>query len=209
MPDESHSLLPRFIRKRGVLLAAGAAVVAAASIALTAPGIGAATSSATKTTVKSSSTKAATGSSGAKGATAYTACLKAHGISLPSFRPGQGRPAAGATGPRGASGRRFFGPSGLSGANAKKFQSAAAACAKYRPKGGFGFGNGAGFRFGNAQASAAYRNCLALNGFKLPTPGAKGATGINFNSSKVQKALKACAALRPKTPSGASGHRSV
>jgi hypothetical protein len=129
----------------------------------------------------------------------YTACLKQNGVTLPSF--GAGRPPGGGQGnapsgtaqapPAGANGQGGQGRGGF--ASNPKFQKAAAACASLRPAGarggGFGGGNGQ-----NTAAFAAYRNCLALHGVKQSA--LRPAAGAS-PTAKVQKAMTACASLRP------------
>jgi hypothetical protein len=134
---------------------------------------------------------------------AYTACLKQHGVTLPSFG---GRPGGGTTGgetpPSFTPGSGSF-PGGTGGGgfrNNPKFAKAESACKSLRPSGGFGgFGGGAGGF--NSSAFAAYRNCLKLHGVTLPTGGTRptGSTPPTTSASE-QAALQACAALRP-TPS--------
>ena len=133
----------------------------------------------------------------------YTACLKQNGVTLPNF--GAGRPPGGGgnaptgTAPAPPTGTNPQG--GPGGFNSAAFRKAAAACAKLRPagRGGFGGGFGGGFRGGNAQNSAAfaaYRNCLTLHGVKLTDLRRGGAAP----TAKQQKAMTACASLRPARP---------
>jgi hypothetical protein len=138
-------------------------------------------------------------------ATAYTACLKQHGVTLPSFPGGSGGPpAGGGTPPTFGSGGSVPGGGGF--ANNPKFQEAASACKSLRPSGGFGgFGGSGGV---NSTAFAAYRNCLKLHGVTLPTGGAStGGAGsappstIDQSSPTVKAALAACASLRPSASS--------
>jgi hypothetical protein len=133
---------------------------------------------------------------------AYTACLKQHGVTLPTFNPGS---FTGGTRPTFSPGS--FGAGSGAGRfgslrNNPKFQSAEAACKSLRPSGGFGgFGGGAGGF--NSTAFAAYRNCLKLHGVTLPAgrPSGSGSTpSTTIPTSTFQAAEAACAALRP-TPS--------
>jgi hypothetical protein len=148
----------------------------------------------------SGSSTSTTKPSGTASEAAYTACLKQHGVTLPNFTHGSFP--SGGTRPTftPGSGTR---PSGFGGgfASNPKFEKAATACQKLRPKGGFGrFGGAGGF---NSAAFAAYRNCLKLHGVTLPTGGAPGAGSIPTTttpSASYQAAIAACAALRP-TPS--------
>jgi hypothetical protein len=126
----------------------------------------------------------------------YTACLKQNGVTLPTFGAG------GAGGGGGGGGQGGTPPTGTNGQGGAarpggnpKFQKAAAACASLRPAGlragGFG-GRGGG---ANTAAFAAYRNCLTLHGVKASqlTPGSSSKP-----TAKVQKAMTACASLRPQ-----------
>jgi hypothetical protein len=148
--------------------------------------------------------------SGAASTTAYTACLKQHGVTLPNFgsggRPGGETPGGGETPPSFTPGSGGAGGGGFR--NNPAFSKAAAACKSLRPSGGFGgsgFGRGGAGGF-NSTAFAAYRNCLKLHGVTLPTPGAKPAAGSTTStttaqsSSTLQAAEQACAALRPTAP---------
>jgi hypothetical protein len=163
----------------------------------------------------SGSASSTTKPSGTASRTAYTACLKQHGVTLPSFTGGGGRPganAAGGTRPAFTPGSGSFPGGGRGGfANNPKFQKATAACKSLRPAGGFGgFGRGGGAGGFNSTAFAAYRNCLKLHGVTLPTgrpakpasgAGSTPSTTFNQTSPTVQAALAACAALRPSATS--------
>jgi hypothetical protein len=135
--------------------------------------------------------------SGTASATAYTACLKSHGVTLPNF--GSRPTGSGETTPSFTPGSGSF-PGGTGGGfrNNPKFAKAEAACKSLRPAGGFGgFGRGGAGGF-NSTAFAAYRNCLKLHGVTLPTGGTRptGSTPPTTSASE-QAALQACAALRP------------
>jgi hypothetical protein len=154
----------------------------------------------------SGSSTSTTKPTGAASEAAYTACLKQHGVTIPTFKPGSFP--TGGTRPtfNPGSGTRPSG-SGFGGfANNPAFTKAAAACKSLRPSGGFGgFGrNGAGGF--NSAAFAAYRNCLKLHGVTLPTTFGRPAAGTGSTTTTTvptateQAALAACAALRP-TPS--------
>jgi hypothetical protein len=149
--------------------------------------------------------------SGTASETAYVACLKQHGVTLPNFgggRPGGETPGGGETPPSFTPGSGGFNPGSGGGGfrNNPAFTKAASACKSLRPKGGFGGFNRGGAGGFNSAAFAAYRNCLKLHGVTLPTPGAKPATGSTTSTttaqsnSTFQAAEQACAALRP-TPS--------
>jgi hypothetical protein len=142
----------------------------------------------------------ASGASGPQSAalTAFTSCLKQHGITTTGFGGFGGRPrgASGRFGPAGASGR--FGASGASGRRAGGFgrnltaaqQKAFTACRSKLPAGTGGFRPGGGAGGGAANpAFAKYTQCLAKHGVKFGTASASGAA--------FAKASKACAKLRP------------
>ncbi|MFB9839705.1 hypothetical protein [Actinoallomurus acaciae] len=165
------------ILQGGLLLASGAALLLTAACG------------------SSSGDKAAaspSGSASSSGFAAYAACLKQHGVNIPTARP-SGRPSGG--------GRGFFG-----GGN----QQAVQACRSLAPQGG---------RFGGQgmQELQAYRSCLSDHGVKLPTPtpgaqrtpgaertpgarrspGAGFLGGLNTTDPKVAKAVKTCKPLLP------------
>jgi len=167
------------------------AIVLVGSVALSACGGG--SSSATSSTT--SSTIAATSASGSSkvSTSAFAACMQKHGVKFSGF----GNGATGSSLPTAGS------------FNSSAFRKASAACASLRPK-GFGTGTG-GF---SSAASAAYRNCLKLHGVTLPSgSGAANSTTpttLNTKSASVQKALAACASLRPKGfGTGAGGFSSA
>ena len=126
------------------------------------------------------------------GVAAYVACLRQHGVTIPTARP-SGRPS-------GQAGGGFFG----GGAN----QQALHACRSLMPNRGSGFG-GRGM-----QEMQAYRRCLSDHGVKLPSrgvrsPGAQPSPGArrtpgggpfgDFDTAnpKVAKAVKTCRPLLP------------
>lgn len=153
-------------------------------------------SSATSTTsgnaTTASTTPAAGGTANNAAFAKYTACLKKNGVTLPNF--GAGGPGAGGGAPPTTTGGTPPQGGGPPGGNNAKFQKAQTACAKYRPAGARGAG-GPGFGGGqNNAAFAAYRNCLTIHGVKLSAVRPGSATTTN---AKVQKALTACASLRP------------
>jgi len=154
------------------------------------------------TTASSASSAAPSGS-----ASAYQACLRQHGVAIPTARP-TARPASG------------FG--GLGAGSGSTFAKAAQACASLRPSGsGGGFG-GAGFGGGGsggfASALAAFRSCMAAHGETIPatrptaspSPAPSGSSfadrllnGLNPDNAKVAAALKACQSKLPSfTPGG-------
>jgi len=144
-------------------------------------------------------------SSGTASLTAYTNCLKQHGVTLPNFPSGSGGPPTGGSGAGGETPPSFGSGGAAPGqgnfANNPKFQKAAAACKSLRPSGGFGGPGGSGGF--NSSAFAAYRNCLKLHGVTLPTGGSQGSatstppTTLSQSSPTVKAALQACAALQP------------
>ena len=183
--------------QRGALGALLVTTACAAAACGGSSGGGAAAATTGTTTAPPAAGAAAGGANGSAFAT-YTACLAKHGVTLPRFA---GRPPGGGQGggaPTGttpappvattpAGGQR---PRGAFGSAA--FRTAAAACADLRPKGVGGF-RGGGFGGGQQRAAfAAYRNCLKLHGVTT-LRGLGGATP----SAKEQKAMSACASLRP------------
>lgn len=130
------------------------------------------------------------------GASAYLACLRQHGVNVPTARP-TARPS-----PR---------PSGGFASPNPAMQAARQACASLRPKGGFG---GFGGQF--ATAFQAFRSCMSAQGEPIPTtrPTAPPTTspssgadrflnGLNPSNPKVAAALKACESKLPKFPTRA------
>lgn len=150
------------------LRGAAAALGAGALVTLTAAGCGTAVAPA-----------AATAPSPGPGS--YQACLRQHGVTVPTARP-TARPAGG------------------SGAGNPGLQKARQACAALRPAGGFG-GSG---RFGTA--FQAFRTCMAAHGEPIPatrptappSPGpGRFLNGLNPGDPKVAAALKACQSKLP------------
>ena len=170
------------------------AIVLAGSVALSACGGGSpsATASTTSTTTAATSATNRPGNS----LSAFQACMQKHGVKFGGF-------GTGATGSFPAGGS----PAG-GGFNSSAFRKASAACASLRPQ-GFGSGTG-GF---SSAALAAYRNCLKLHGVTLPSGSAVSSTTsttLNTRNAATQKALAACASLRPKGfGAGAGGFSNV
>ena len=197
---------PRFTGRH----AATGAIALIAAIALAACG-----GSSNKSTSKTASapTTGTSSSAGAANRSKLESCLKAHGVTLPSFaghggfggRPGFG--ASGRFGATGASGRfrRFgFGSSGRVGASGasgprgflggnSKFAAAFRACGADF---GGGFAGGGFARPGassggafNAKSAAdreavdKYVSCVRSHGFDLPAPNFSG-KGFVFNTSQ-------------------------
>ena len=140
--------------------------------------------------------------------TAYSNCMKEHGVNFGGFgRGGFGHPGSGSV-PSSSGGSAGTGsPSGnfhnLS--NNPAFKKAEAACASLRPKfpaGGFGSNSAAAEKF------AAYTNCLKLHGVNIPSPASRSSSGttptsptppstLNSSNPTVKTALAACASLKP------------
>jgi hypothetical protein len=211
-PRPSGRALPRPLALRSAL---------AALLVLTAVGVAACGGSSSNSAATTATTPTTTGAASAGGAAGagraafakYTTCLKQHGVTLPTRRPGgfggggNGGPPTGATGASGATGPTGRRGGFFSGANSAKFRAAQTACSKLLPagfgRGGF-FGGRGGAGGGNSAAFAAYRNCLMLHGVKIGAgfgrrggQGGQGAQGAPKPSAKVTSALKACASLRP------------
>jgi hypothetical protein len=129
------------------------------------------------------------GSSSSGGFAAYAACLRQHGVNIPTARP-SGRPSGGGG---------FFGGGGAN-------QEARQACQSLMPRGGGRFGGGRGM-----QELQAFRSCLSDHGVKLPTPtpgaprtpGARRTPGggmfggLDTADPKIAKAFKTCRPLLP------------
>jgi len=126
---------------------------------------------------------------------AYLACLRQHGVNVPTARPTAqptARPSGGFASPNPA------------------MQAARTACASLRPKGFGGFGGG---QF--AAAFQAFRTCMSAQGEPIPTPTARPTArpttapspgvdrflgGLNASSPKVAAALKVCESKLPRFP---------
>jgi hypothetical protein len=120
---------------------------------------------------------------------AFQACLKQHGVTLPSFGAGT-RPSARPSGVR-PSGQPSRGPGGGFGSMSPEMQKAMQACQSVMPSGAAGFG-----RFGgDNSAMQAFRTCMKDNGAEV-----QGRFDASAQSDpKVVKALKKC---RPLLPTG-------
>jgi hypothetical protein len=215
--------LPRQSPRTRALLAVPAVVLAVATVAACGGGSGsgaAAGAAATSGAAGAVAPAAASGSpraAGGNGFGAYTTCLKAHGLTIPTRPTGAARP-SGAPRSRGAGG----GFGGAFNPADPKTAAAVKACASLRPTGGFGGG-----RLGNNAALQselkAYTTCLSSHGVVLPTQaapaaGASGAPGgrrngfgglgaLNTADPKTAAAITVCAPLRPTfgRPAGAAG----
>ncbi len=168
-------------------------------------------SKATTATSGTTSTTAKGGSSSAS-FTAYAACLKKNGVTLPAGF-GQGRPGGtgGGTGgaPTGTFPARGTGGAGASFRNNPAFQKASQACASLRPKGGFGGRGGAG-----STAYQAFVSCMSSHGITLRGRGQGGAgsssttvpaTTMDTSTPQYQAAYATCKALLPTPGAGAPG----
>jgi hypothetical protein len=208
----------------GALVATVAIVACGSSSTTTTSGSAAASASSTTGSGSGSAAGAGRGFSRNPAERAkLVACLKQHGVTLPSRPPGGGR-APGSSGSSGSSsgssttpgsgggpgfgggGRgSFFGGGGGPAANSKT-RAAMQAC-------GVNFRASAG-RFNPAARKAdvtKFVTCVAQHGYKLPTPNFSGKGPVfprNIESnSKFQAAAKACANdLRPPgAPQGGGG----
>jgi len=154
--------------------------------------------SSTDTSTSTAAAGTTTGAPGANGPnsaafTKYAACLKKNGVDLPAGGPG-GAPGTG-NGPPSTDGGAGAAPP-VPGGDNSTFQKAQTACASLRPagaNGGFPGAGGAG-----SAATAAFRNCLKINGVT---------DGTARTGAKFKKALAACASLLPQrgTPPTTTG----
>jgi hypothetical protein len=187
-------------KRRGKHRSASLVVLAIAlsGVVLAACGGGAATSAPpTSTKSTTTTTTAPKSSSSSASSTAFTTCLKQHGVTGSGFGSGK-KPSGSATGSR---------PAGGFGGNSKT-SAAFKACASLRPAGsGFGGGGGAGVGAGVSSTQlAAFRNCMTLHGVTIAKKTAGSAPTANSSvtsSPKYKTALAACKSLIPtptKTP---------
>ena len=190
-----------------VTLAAGCLVAACGSASSSSPS--------TSSTTASASASGSSGSSAAGGATGsarraqLVACLKSHGVTLPSRPAGSGpppgAPGGGGTGTSTAPRRNFFFGGGGARNISPKMQAAFKACGAQ-----FGFrgGAGGGFRGRLSRTNITkYVTCVRQHGYNLPNPNFSGKGPIfppNIRSNaKFQAASKACQNLLvPPRPSG-------
>lgn len=183
-----------------ITTAVGVATATAAVLAACGGGSGGTTTAAAASTPTAAA-------SGAAGVQAYFACLRQHGVNIPTARATDrptARPSGGFFGGGGGGGGFFGGQS----AN-PQMQAAQQACASLRPTGGFGgFGGGFGGRGGTQLV--AFRNCMTQQGVTLPTtrptafptvrptdPAVRYLNGLDPNDPKVAAALKVCSPLLP------------
>jgi hypothetical protein len=172
---------------------------------------GSSSSNSTSTKVASAAGGTSTTGSGAFAAQRQKldACLKSHGVTLPTrrFTPGTGTtPGGGAPGGGGGGGGGFlFGGGGGGGAGRGAFRNSKDAKAFQACRADLGFRGGAG-RFGGGFRPHFSKTvidnfvaCVRKNGYNLPTPNTSG-TGAIFPSSlrnnpTFLKAAKACESI--------------
>jgi hypothetical protein len=202
-------------------------VIVALAVGCLMAGCGSASSSSSTTgsagaSSSSTTTSAATGAAGGTGArrTALVACLKSHGVTLPT-RPAGAPPAGGTgtgttgtgTGTGGPPGGGFFGGGAGGGgrgfANNPKLAAAFKAC-------GANFGFRGGGRFAGRISHTTitkYVACVRQHGYNLPSPNFSGKGAIfpsNIRTNpKFVSASKACQSiLIPPRPSGGTSTNS-
>ena len=195
-------MIHQHLRRPAVLLV----IAALAALCLAACG----SSSNTSSTSRSSAASAASGSGRNSAArTKLVACLKAHGVTLPTRRPGAGgygggppagSGAPGGAGPYGGGGPGFFGGGG-GGAGGRfsnpKFRAAFQAC------GGRAFGGARRAQF-TKTGITKFVACVKQHGYTLPKPNFSGGPIFPVSverNAKFQTASKSCASLL--RPSGA------
>ena len=185
-------------RRISPIVAVAVLVLGASTLAACGGASGAASSTDTATSASTAATGTTTGAPGANGPnsaafTKYAACLKKNGVDLPAGGPG-GAPGTG-NGPPSTVGGDGAAPP-VPGGDNSTFQKAQTACASLRPAGANGGFPGAGGA--NSAATAAFRNCLKINGVTNST----ARTGAKF-----KKAMASCASLLPQrgTPPTTTG----
>ncbi len=146
-----------------------------------------------------STTASRSGAGSTASRTAFRACLKAHGVTLPTRRPGSGGPPAGGApgffgGGGGGSGTSTGPAGGGLAARNPKMAAAIKAC------GGSRFFRGGTGRFRlNRTAITKYVTCVRQHGYNLPSPNFSGKGPIfpaNIRTNpKFVSASKACASL--------------
>jgi len=192
---ERHKMISTATR-RAVLLV----TLIAAGCLIAACGSSSSTASSSKTT--------SSGNRRSANAT-LTACLREHGVSLPTGNgvPGGGTPPSVSGGPPASAGSTTGGaPSGFpgGGAGGSKFQAALKACGAKLPSATGPRSTGL-----SPQAIQKYVTCVGQHGYKLPTPNLTG-KGPVFRASiranaKFQAASRSCQSLlTPATGSRAA-----
>jgi hypothetical protein len=206
---------PRGALYMGVVLALGCLIAACGSGGSSSAG----TSSGT--TTASAASGGASGRANPARRADLVACLKQHGVTLPSRPPGEGAAGGGAGGGAGgaagggagaaggggtgttgrATGGGLFGGGGAF-ANNPKLRSAFQACGAQ-----FGFRGGGAFRARLSRATITkYVTCVRQHGYNLPDPNFSGKGPVfpaNIrNNAKFQAASRACQSLLvPPRPS--------
>jgi hypothetical protein len=160
----------------------------------------------------SSASSSTSGGGGQTSRTALTACLRKHGVTLPSGNgapPAGGAPSGGGAPPAGAPGTGTAPsgggtpPAGFSGAGGSKLQAAMKACGAKLPSGR----QSATF---SRQGIQKYVTCVRKHGYDLPNPNYSG-HGSVFpasirSNSKFQAASRPCQSLlRPAGGSAPPG----
>ncbi len=188
--------------------AALAAVLACALLAACGSSSSSSTSSTTSSTSAGGTSTTASGAGSSASRTALRACLKAHGVTLPTRRPGSGTPpAGGAPGLFGAGGGGGTGTGRARGGFAARNPKLAAAI---QACGGSQAFRGGGRRFRlNRTAVTKYVACVRTHGYNLPSPNFSGKGPIfpaNIRTNaKFISASKACASLLVPARGASSG----
>lgn len=188
-------------------LAAPALIAALAALCVAACGSSSNTSSSSAAAAANSSgsTSSSGAASSAANRTKLTACLKAHGVTLPARPAGARRPPKGGAGGTGRTGGFFFGGGAGNGggrlANNPKLRAAFQACG-----GGRGFGGQRRFTISHSLINK-FATCVKQHGYTLPKPNFSG-KGPVFPASieknkKFQAAAKSCTTIL--RPAGAPG----
>lgn len=185
--------------RRGAGAALGVAAFGVAVVVLVAGCSGGPKNTGAKGTASSMSSAAAASTSAAAPANfeQYLACLRQHGVNVPSAsaRPSSSgsrrpRPSGSFSRPPGGF-RGGFGGGFLGSATADpSVQAAMQACASLRPSGGFGPG---GQRTISATTFAAFKSCMGDNGVTISQSDPQTALRLlNRDDAKTAAALKTC-----------------
>ena len=196
-----------------VAVAAGCLIAACGSASSSSSSTGTSTASASSS---GSSSAAGGGATGTARRAQLVACLKSHGVTLPSRPAGfsgpppvVAAPAVAGTGTGTTPRRNFFFGGGGARNISPKMQAAFKACGAQ-----FGFRGGAGGRGFRGRLShtaiTKYVTCVRQHGYNLPSPNFSGKGPIFPQSiqtnAKFQAASKACQNLLiPPRPSGGTG----
>ena len=169
-------------------------------------GCGSSSSNTSSPTSSSTSSSGSAGTASRTNRTALAACLRKHGVTLPSGGGADGAPPSGAPGAGSGSppaGRPPAGGFPGGGANSSKFQAALKACganfpAGRRPGGGI-----------SRQVIQNYATCVRQHGYNLPNPNFSGKGPVfpsNIRSNaKFQTASKACQSVLAPAGGGGGG----